>query len=61
MEQGKSLLQSKTFWTNLVMGLASFLIPKEYGDMLSPEILASVFVVVNIVLRLISKDSVQLL
>lgn len=54
----KPFWQSKTFWVNLVLGAGSFV--PAINKYLSPEILAGVFTVVNIVLRFISKDKISI-
>jgi hypothetical protein len=54
----KSILKSKTFWTNVLMALVVPFLPASFA--LSPETLGFVFMGVNIVLRLISKGAVEL-
>ena len=58
-EQKKPWYLSKTLWTNLVMGIAVIIFPS-LKEMVSEEILASIFAFVNIALRFISKDKLTL-
>lgn len=55
MEQKKPWYLSKTLWTNLVMGVAVIVFPA-LKEMVSEEILTSIFAFVNIALRFITKD-----
>ncbi len=56
----KSILKSKTFWSNLAMALLP-LFPGA-GDVIkeNPEAGAAVFALVNVILRVISKDKVYI-
>lgn len=56
----KSPLQSKTLWINLIVAIAAF-IPQVSEYIAShPEVLTIAFAVVNVVLRLLTKDKIQL-
>lgn len=57
----KPSYQSKTLWFNLVMAVAAFF--PGVSDFVSahPELVPVAFAVVNIVLRFVSKDKVELL
>lgn len=54
----KPFWKSKTFWANTIMGVGAFLPPVR--NHLTPEVAASAITIVNLVLRLISKDKVTL-
>ncbi len=55
----KSLIQSKTFWTNLLLAVLP-LFPSVNGVISGhPEYLAYAFAAINIVLRVISKDKIS--
>jgi hypothetical protein len=57
----KPIYFSKTFWVNLIMAM-SVMIPEQYKPMaMSPEVHAFIFLIVNTVLRLISKDKVTII
>lgn len=58
MEDSKSILKSKTFWTNVIMAIIVPFLPEALRK---PEYIGSAIGAVNILLRLISKDKVQLL
>lgn len=59
-QQPKSIFLSKTFWIQvLTFGLSFIPAVKEYISV-HPEIFATVFAFVNVVLRLITKDKVYL-
>lgn len=57
--QGKAWYLSKTLWTNLIMGVVVIAVPK-VSEVLTEDVLASIFMVVNIVLRTVTKDKLQL-
>ncbi len=59
MEQSKKWYLSKMLWTNLVMGVAIIIFPS-LKEMVSEEMLASIFAFVNIGLRFITKDRLTL-
>lgn len=58
--ESKPIYLSKTFWTNLILGVAAVAAPAELQAQITPEVLASVFVVVNVILRLLTKEEVTL-
>jgi hypothetical protein len=55
--EGKKIWFSKIFWLN-VLGLAAILIQAYTGYIVSVETQASVLAVLNVLLRLITKDPV---
>lgn len=55
----KGLIQSKTFWINLALGLAGMLGPK-YSEHINTETVSAALAIANIALRLISKGKVTL-
>lgn len=59
-QKTKPVYLSKTFWANVIMALA-FLLPKEHQLLaMSPDVQAFVFLLVNTILRIVSKDKVTL-
>lgn len=58
----KSPFLSKTLWGNLLMALAAFFAGKypEVKKYMTPENVAYLFMVVNFVLRFVTKDKLQL-
>lgn len=53
--------QSKTIWLNIILALTA-LIPSVHDFIVArPELLALFFAGVNMILRLVSKDKIQLL
>ena len=50
---------SKTIWANLLIGIIVVVVP-ELKDVLTPESLSTVFVVVNLVLRTITDSKIAL-
>lgn len=60
MEQAKKpFWQSKTLWTNLIMGVFAFIVPW-VGENITPDVLVSIFAGVNMILRFITKDKLQI-
>lgn len=57
--QIKKWYLSKTVWTNLVLGVLVFVFPSLQSTF-SPETLGSIFAIINIALRLITKDKLEL-
>ena len=57
----KPALKSKTLWVNFIMALTAIVFPPANAYMVAhPEVVASVFAGVNIVLRIITKDKLTL-
>jgi hypothetical protein len=56
----KSFLKSKTFWTNIVIGAASFIPPVKEFLVSNPETAVSMISAINVVLRFISKGKIFL-
>lgn len=60
--ESKSILKSKTFWMNIVLAVIVPFIPKEFQTLASDqEVISVLFLGVNVVLRLISKEKVHLI
>ena len=55
--ESKSIIKSKTFWSNLLMAVVIPFLPEQFK---SPEYIGYALAAVNIVLRLISKGKVEL-
>lgn len=57
-DEAKKLWKSKTLWVNLVMAVAAFI--PGIGEMISqnPEAAGSLVAIVNVILRLVTKDKV---
>lgn len=61
MENVKSILYSKTFWTNLVALIGSVAVGGKYlTDAQTAELAVVMLSVINIGLRIITKDAVTL-
>ncbi len=56
----KPFYQSKTLWMNLLMAIVAFIPPAKEFITNNPEVVSIGFVVINMVLRLITKDELQL-
>lgn len=54
----KKAWQSKTLWVNLLMAAGAFIPPIQ--PFLTPETLSTVFLVVNTVLRFVTKDGISI-
>jgi hypothetical protein len=53
--------QSKTLWINLLLAIAAIAFPPAAEFIKnSPEIVGAVFAGINVLLRLVSKDAIQL-
>lgn len=59
MENSKKWYLSKTLWTNFLMGVVAIAVPK-VKDVLTPDMLAGLFMCVNMVLRMVTKDKLEL-
>lgn len=57
--QIKKWYLSKTIWSNLVMGVLVLAMPK-LGVVITEDVLAGVFMIVNIILRTVTKDKLEL-
>lgn len=55
----KPFYLSKTFWSNIVLGGIIMIFPS-VGEKLTPETVAIVFGIVNIILRVVSKDQISI-
>jgi hypothetical protein len=61
MENAKKLWYSKTFWTNLVALIGSVAVGGSYlTDAQTAELSVVILAVVNIALRIVTKDGVSL-
>lgn len=54
----KSVVKSKTVWINLILAIVAFF--PSVSASINEEVLIQVFAVLNIILRLVSKDKVVL-
>lgn len=57
VEVVKSIFKSKTFWVNFV-GFISFIIQNKYGFVIDESLQAQALMLINIVLRTITKEPV---
>lgn len=51
--------QSKTLWSNLIISILAFL-PTPVKEFLTPETLSTVFLIVNTILRLVTKSKISI-
>lgn len=58
--ENKSVLQSKTIWVNLIFAIAAFFPSVQTYITAHPELIPTVFAVLNIGLRLITKQGVEI-
>ena len=58
MENKKSPFLSKTLWMNLILGIVAFI--PSVKEIVTPEMLVMVFPVLNMILRLVTKDKIVL-
>lgn len=56
----KRVWQSKTIWVNIIMAITAFFPPVQAYLVAHPDIFTMIFVGVNMVLRLITKDGIQI-
>jgi flagellar biosynthesis protein FliR len=56
----KSPIQSKTLWTNLILAIVAFIPAAQVFIQGHPLFLAEGFAVINVGLRLITKDKISL-
>ena len=56
----KPFYTSKTFWTNLLIGAAAFYPPAQAYFVAHPEVVVTIFALVNIGLRAITKGAVTI-
>lgn len=54
----KKIYKSKTFWVNLI-ALVALLLQLEYGLVVSAELQLTVLGLVNVVLRLVTKEQIE--
>lgn len=59
LQQSKAWYLSKTLWTNFILGVAVYIFP-QIGENISEDLLVSIFAVVNIILRAVTKDKIQI-
>ena len=52
---------SKTFWTNLILGVLIFVVPQEWKEYFTEANVAQLFAVVNIILRFFTDQQISLL
>lgn len=58
MSETKTWWKSKTLWVNIIAG-AAFLIQAYYGFVIAPEEQAGLLVVVNLIMRAITKTGLE--
>ena len=56
--ENKSVFKSKTLWVNLIIAVVAFF--PSVAEKLSPEVVMQGMALVNMVLRLVTKDKLQL-
>ena len=56
----KPFYQSKTLWLNLLMAIVAFIPPAHEFITSNPEVVSLGFVVINMFLRLVTKDELQI-
>ena len=56
--EGKPLRKSKTFWVNLV-ALVALLIQSQTGFVITPEEQTAIVVVINMILRAVTKEPIR--
>jgi len=56
----KSPLLSKTLWVNLVVAIAAFIPPVSAFLSANPTIFVVVFSIVNVLLRLVTKQAIEI-
>lgn len=59
IQQSKAWYLSKTMWTNFILGVAVYIFP-QIGENISEDLLVSIFAVVNIILRAVTKDKIEI-
>jgi len=60
MDSSKPLYLSRTLWINLIMAVAAFIPGVGVWIAAHPDLFAGAFSVINIVLRLITKDKLSI-
>lgn len=60
MDSSKPFYTSKTFWVNLIVALAAIFPPAQEYITAHPEVAVTVISVVNLVLRVVTKDAVTI-
>jgi len=60
MNSSKNVLVSKTLWVNLLMAIAAFFPSVNVWIGAHPDVFALGFSVINMILRMISKDKLEL-
>jgi len=58
VEFNKSYLKSKTLWINAIAFIA-LVVQGFFGFPISPEIQAGILVIINVILRSITKDTIE--
>lgn len=59
IQQSKAWYLSKTIWTNFILGVVVLAVPGA-KEIVNEEILFAAFSLINIVLRAVSKDKIQI-
>lgn len=61
MQDNKMIYQSKTVWVNLIFAIAAFFPSVQQYISSHPELIPTVFAILNILLRIVTKSGVQVL
>ena len=55
--ESKAIWLSKTFWLN-VLAVVALIVQSQFGFVISPELQASLLMILNVILRLVTKTEV---
>ena len=58
-ENSKIWYKSKTIWTNLILGVGAIFIPN-IEEVFTPDVIASIFVVFNVLLRAMTSKEIYI-
>lgn len=61
MHDNKMIYQSKTVWVNLIFAVAAFFPSVQQYISAHPELIPTLFAILNILLRVVSKSGIQIL
>lgn len=60
MDNSKPVYLSKTLWVNLIMAVGAFIPGVGEWIQAHPDLFAGVFAVINVILRLLTKDKLSI-
>lgn len=60
MDNSKPAWQSKTLWVNLIMAIGAFIPVVGVWIQAHPDLFAGMFSVINVILRLLTKDKISI-